>query len=311
MFKKYRALFVFICAAKLAFAQQEPQYTQYMYNLSVINPAYTINEVGTFQLGALYRTQWMKADGAPKTYSGFFHGVINNRIEAGINVVSNSVGNDALQELHFSADVAYILPLKEKLNLAFGIKSGVTNFKVDLDGFVLPETQIDEAFPSSSNTWNLQLGTGVFLSHPDFYAGLSVPNLIPSKNLLDENGIAKHNFDQTHIYLNGGYVFAWELLKLKPSTMVKWVTGLPLSVDVSLNLMYKDRLEFGIFYRNSDAVGGMFHLVVSQGLSLGYAYDYIVSDLNNFSTGSHEMFVRFQLKSKKEDEGNNKSPRFY
>ncbi|WP_299115475.1 type IX secretion system membrane protein PorP/SprF [uncultured Winogradskyella sp.] len=284
-------------------AQQNPHYTQYMYNMNVVNPAYMINEPGIVEVGSLYRTQWVGIDGAPKTGNIFANIPINDKIELSVNYLNDRIGGVVNQDL-FNIDFAYRINLTEDLNLSFGLKTGIDNLRFD---FSDTNVSSDDLFQRTSKTV-LNIGAGAFLFKEEFYVGLSSPNLIPS-NLDVNNDVLYQN--AIHVFLMGGYVFNLnDDFKLKPSTIVKMVAGAPISFDISANALYLDRFELGASYRYQDAITALAGFKVTSNLRLGYAYDFNTSALNDFNSGSHEFILTYRFDvlglSKKYS-----SPRFY
>lgn len=293
-------------------AQQDPQYTQYMYNMSVINPAYTTNDLGMLNFGALYRSQWKNTVGAPKTLTFFAHAPLSQKIEMGVSVISDNIGDGALKENNIYADFAYILKLDDKSNLSLGLKGGVTTFETNFNGFMLPEFQDDSAFNENLNNTFPNVGAGAFYHRQNFYAGLSVPNLLTSTHLENKDGINRIGSENIHLFLTSGYVYELNPdLKIKPSILAKMVQGAPITMDVSLNVLFNNRFEGGLSYRLEDSVSAMFNLSVLPALRIGYAYDYTLSNLSTYSSGSHEIFVLFDLDLLGLGKGYDKSPRFY
>ncbi len=309
----YIALLLLITAQ--GFAQQDPQYTQYMYNMSVINPAYTTNDLGILNFGTLYRSQWLNAVGAPKTLSFFMHAPLSKKIETGISFITDEIGDGVLKENNIYADFAYILKLNRDSNISLGLKAGFTNFETNFNGFRLPETpniEDDEAFNKNLNNTFLNIGIGAFYHAKNYYVGVSAPNLFPTKHLEDKEGISGLGAEAIHVYLTGGYVYELNYrFKIKPSTMIKAVSGAPLTFDASLNVLYNDKFELGASYRLDDAVSAMFNAKVLPAVRIGYAYDYTLSNIGDFSSGSHEIFILFDLDLLGLKKGYDKSPRFY
>jgi len=293
-------------------AQQDPQYTQYMYNMSVINPAYTTDAPGMLNFGVLYRSQWKNTVGAPETLTFFAHLPLSEKIETGISLITDNIGDGALKENNIYADFAYILKLDEKSNLSLGLKGGVTTFETNFNGFMFPEFQDDEAFNDNLNSTFPNVGVGAFYHRKNFYAGLSAPNLLTSKHLENRNGINRIGSENIHLFLTSGYVYELNAdLKIKPSVLAKMVQGAPITFDASLNVLFNDRFEGGLSYRLEDSVSAMFNLSVLPALRIGYAYDYTLSNLSTYSSGSHEIFVLFDLDLLGLGKGYDKSPRFY
>ncbi|MBW1654122.1 PorP/SprF family type IX secretion system membrane protein [Flavobacterium quisquiliarum] len=291
--------FVLIFSASTVFAQQDPQYTQYMYNMNIINPAYAGSK-GFTSIGILGRTQWVGVDGAPQTATLSINGPVGKNVGLGFSVIHDEIG--PVKEDNAYVDFSYTLNLSEEDKLAFGIKAGATflNIRefttVDPDPLNAPINQVAPNF-----------GVGLMYYNERFYAGLSVPNFIESRYLDQKNGIYSSASEKAHFFFTSGYVFDLdENLKLKPSTMLKAASGAPLSVDLSLNLLVQEKVEFGLSMRLDDSVSAMVGYNISQGMRIGYAYDYTTSNYGVFNSGSHEIMILFDLYKKKI-----KSPRFF
>ncbi|WP_203292483.1 PorP/SprF family type IX secretion system membrane protein [Luteirhabdus pelagi] len=301
---KTRILALLMLCGLTTMAQQEPQYTQFMYNMSIVNPAYMINEPGIIEVGTLYRSQWVGIEGAPRTANVFAHIPLNERIELSVNYLNDQIG-DVISENVFNVDFAYKIKLNETLNLSFGIKAGVDNLNFDFS-----ETNVasDPLFANTQKTV-LRIGTGAYLFKSNYYIGLSAPTLLPNDISSDANGALYEN--KPHLFLIGGYIFDLnEKLKLKPAAVVKEVFGAPLSFDISMNMLYANRFEFGVAYRYQDAVSALAGFQLTPNLRIGYAYDYNISPLNDFNDGSHEFILgyTFDLLGLSK---NYSSPRFY
>jgi len=195
-------------------AQQDPLYTQYMYNMSVINPAYATDNPGMLNLGGLYRSQWVGIDGAPSTANFFAHTPVSERVELGITIVHDEIG-DWVKENNITADFAYVLPLNETNKLSFGVKGGISTFEANTSGLILNQLN-DPAFQNTSEVFPV-FGVGTFLFGEKYYLGLSAPNLFTAKHLENEQGLRALGEENIHYFLTGGYVFDLsEDFKLKP-----------------------------------------------------------------------------------------------
>ncbi|HET8855838.1 MAG TPA: type IX secretion system membrane protein PorP/SprF [Salinimicrobium sp.] len=290
-------------------AQQDPMYTQYMYNMSVINPAYAVDDLGLLKIGGLYRNQWAGIEGAPETANFFAHTGLSERVEVGLSIVHDEIGG-IVNENNIYADVAYVLPVSENTKLSFGVKAGVTFFDADLAGLTTTDPNdpalqnISEVFPN--------FGVGTYLFGENYYVGLSAPNLFTAKHLENETGLAKLGEENIHYFLTGGYVFDLnDNVKLKPAFMLRGVQGAPLSVDLTANVLLYNRLEAGLGYRFGNSVMGLVNFRVTPELRIGYAYDYITSNLGNYNDGTHEIMVLFDIDLLGLSKGYNKSPRFF
>ena len=291
-------------------SQQDPLFTQYMYNMSVINPAYATDNPGMLNLGGIYRSQWVGIDGAPRTASFFAHTPVSERIELGLSIVHDEIG-DIIKENNITADFAYVLPLDDNNNkLSFGVKGGLTTFNGDL-------SRLDTNQPNDPAMQNLNelfpvFGVGAFLFGEKYYLGLSAPNLFTSKHLENQQGLRSLGEENIHYFLTGGYVFDLsEDFKFKPAFMARGVEGAPLSVDITANVLMFNKLEAGIGYRFGDSVTGLVNFAVTPGLRVGYAYDYTTSNLSRYNDGTHEFLLLFDIDMFGLSKGYDKSPRFF
>ena len=316
--KKINSLQIFISFCLIliglnGYGQQDPQFTQYMYNMSVINPAYATAEEGILNIGGLYRAQWLGIDGGPTTGTFFAHTPLNEKIEVGISFVNDNIGN-IVNENNIFADFAYVLQVDEKSKLSLGIKAGFTFFNTDFSGFNLASGDVstDIAFNENINKTFPNLGIGGFYFGENYYAGLSIPNILTTKHLETENGIKSTGVQDIHFFLTGGYVFDFvNDLKLKPAVMIRGVKGAPLAVDLTANVLINKKLEAGIGYRLDDSVSALVNFRVRPDLRIGYAYDYTTSNLSSYNSGSHELFVLFDVDLFGLKNSYDRSPRFF
>lgn len=291
-------------------SQQDPLFTQYMYNMSVINPAYATDNPGMLNLGGIYRSQWVGIDGAPSTASFFAHTPVSERVEVGLSIVHDEIG-DVVKENNITADFAYVLPLDDNNNkLSFGVKAGISTFDADLSR--LETNQPDDPAFQNINELFPVFGVGAFWFGEQYYLGLSAPNLFTSKHIENEQGLRDVGEENIHYFLTGGYVFDInEDFKFKPAFMARGVEGAPLSVDITANVLMFNRFEAGIGYRVNNSVMGLVNFAVTPGLRVGYAYDYTTNNLGNYNDGSHEFLLLFDLDLLGLSKGYDKSPRFF
>lgn len=309
-----KQLFLF---AALAFsaavsAQQDPEYTHYMYNMNVINPAYATGTPDILNLGGLYRTQWVGAVGAPKTMTFFAHMPFSRKVELGLSAISDDIGDGAKKETNLYADFAYVLQLSGQHRLSFGLKAGLTSLQTNFNGFEFEsgDPASDAAFAQNVNLSKPNIGAGAYYFTDRYYLGLSVPNFLASKHIVERNGIQSYGGERMHTFLTGGYVFDLSTdFKLKPAFMARFAEGSPAAVDVTLNVLYLEKFELGAAYRIDDAFSGLMSLAVGPQLRIGYAYDHTISNLGQFQSGTHEVFLLFDLNLM--GRGYDKSPRFF
>jgi type IX secretion system PorP/SprF family membrane protein len=288
-------------------AQQDPNYTQYMYNMSVINPAYAGSKEN-LSGGLLYRSQWVGIEGAPNTGTFFLHSPVGKNVGLGLSVVSDKIG--PVQENNVYADFSYTLNMGGEHRLAFGLKAGATMHKVDFNTIypTLPQQSPNDPFSAGNpNATFLNVGTGVFYYTQKYYVALSVPNMLKAK-YLDFDG-SKYGSEEMHYFLTGGYVFDINPnLKFKPFAMVKSSLNAPTSFDVSTNFLLYDKLELGATYRLEDSFGAMVNFAITPSLKIGYAYDHVISDIKTVAPASHEFILLFDLNFPKKV---SRSPRYF
>ena len=275
------------------FAQQDAQFTQYMYNTININPAYAGSR-GALSFFGLHRTQWVGLDGAPETSCLSVNSPINNsNLGIGVSLVNDKIG--PTNENNFSVDLSYTVQTSANFKLSFGIKGTANLFNLDIDK-LNPENQGDPQFQDFSSKFSPNVGAGVYWHSEKAYIGLSVPNFIET-NRYNDNDVAIYK-DKINYYLMAGYVFDldhYEYVKFKPAVLTKMVEGAPLQVDVSANFMFIDKFVIGVAYRWSASLSAMVGFQITEGLYLGYGYDRETTNLNNYNSGSHEIFLRYEF----------------
>ncbi|WP_316633752.1 type IX secretion system membrane protein PorP/SprF [uncultured Flavobacterium sp.] len=285
--------FVIMFVTISGYAQQDSQYTQYMYNAINVNPAYAGSR-GALSIFGLYRTQWVGLDGAPQTASFSANTPINNsHLGVGLSLVNDKIG--PTNETTISTDLSYTLQTSADFKLSFGIKGSGNLFNLDVSK-LNPEDQGDPQFQDLHNKFSPNIGAGVYWHSDKAYIGLSVPNFIETKKF-DDNSYAIYT-NKINYYLIAGYVFDLDKLqyiKFKPATLIKMVEGAPLQVDISANFMFFEKFVAGISYRWSASVSGIVGFQISDGLYVGYGYDRETTKLNNYNSGSHEIYLRYEF----------------
>lgn len=281
----------FVFFSILCSAQQDAQFTQYMYNTISVNPAYAGSR-GALSIFGLYRTQWIGLDGAPETSTFSINTPINNsKLGLGVSLVNDKIG--PTNENTLSADLSYSIPTSETFKLSFGIKATANLFNLDVTKLSF-EDQDDPQFQGLDNKFTPNVGAGVYWHSDKAYFGLSVPNFIETDRY-DDNDTAIFK-DKINYYFMAGYVFDLNYdIKFKPALLTKMVQGAPLQVDVSGNFMFYEKFTLGMAYRWSASVSAMAGFQVSDGLYIGYGYDHETTNLRKYNSGSHEIFLRFEF----------------
>lgn len=295
---------LFLCNQKTS-AQQDSQYTNYMYNTINVNPAYAGSR-GVMSIFGLHRTQWVGLDGAPVTNTLSVNTPINNsNLGLGVSFVNDRIGPS--DENAISVDVSYSIPTSETYKLSFGIKGTANLLNVDytkLDRYDLTDPQFQN---NIDNRFSPNIGAGIYFHSDKLYAGLSVPNFLETDHF-DDNVSATAK-ERMHYYLIGGYVFDLSpTIKFKPAFLSKMVSGSPLQLDVTANFMFNEKFVLGAAWRWDAALSGLVGFQVSEGWFIGYGYDAETTKLANYNSGSHEIFLRYEFKGKSEKVV---SPRFF
>lgn len=296
--------FALLLTGFAGFAQQDAQYTQYMYNTINVNPAYAGSR-GAMSIFGLHRTQWVGLDGAPITNAVSINTPINeSKLGLGLSLVNDRIG--PTNENAISADISYTVPTSETFKLSFGVKGTLNIFNLDINK-LNPADQGDPQFQNLSNAMTPNFGAGVYFHSDKTYFGLSVPNFFETKRY-DDNSVAV-NTERMNFYFIAGHVFDLSYnVKFKPALLTKATEGAPLQVDVSGNFLINEKFVLGAAWRWDAAVSGMAGFQVTDSIFIGYGYDLETTRLRNFNSGSHEIFLRFELYKR-----HNKivSPRFF
>lgn len=283
-------------------AQQDPMYTQYMFNTQTINPAYagTWESVGFMVLG---RHQWTGWEGAPETYTFSMQAPLKNeRVALGFNLISDKVG--LVKRTYVFTDYSYLVRLNETLNLRLGLKGGFTNYSHNL----AEHNILDPNDPSYIGEINSKLkpnfGVGAFLYNTRAYLGFSIPRVVNSTFENDYENF-KVEGQLRHYFLMAGAVFNMgENIKFKPTALTKASfsseTGTPLQLDLTASFLIKDKVWLGAMWRSGDAYGFIAQFMFAEKLRVGYGIDFSTTNLRNHNNGSHEIMVSYELKFKKE-----------
>ncbi len=296
--------FALMLIGLVSYAQQDAQYTQYMYNTINVNPAYAGSR-GVLSVFGLYRTQWVGLDGAPETGAFSVNSPIaNSNLGVGLSFVNDRIG--PTNENTISADLSYTIRTSETYKLSFGVKGTANLFNLD-PSKLNPQHANDPLLQDLNNDFSPNVGAGVYLHSDKLYLGASVPNFFETKRY-DDNDVAVYK-ERMNMYFIGGYVFDLSpSLKFKPAFLTKIVEGAPLQLDVSGNFLINERLVLGAAWRWDAAVSAMAGFQITDGLFIGYGYDLETTKLANYNSGSHEIFLRFELFKKQEKIV---SPRFF
>lgn len=275
-------------------AQQDPNFTLYRYNMNLVNPAYAGAHEGS-ELGINVRSQWANVEGAPETKSVFFGTGIGRKLGVGVSIINDATFIE--DQTNLAIDVSYFITLKEDLNLYFGLKAGVNSYNANTSGLLTFGVGQDPSLTNLDGGFTPNIGAGVYLKGENYFVSLSVPNILSSDRLEEENGIAKLGSSKSHMYLAAGYDLPiGRQIVFKPSAMVRYVNSAPLSIDGTVAFSLKDLVELGAAYRLNEGLGGFLIFTFADWINIGYAYESAFDNqIESISNGTHEIFLKIKF----------------
>jgi type IX secretion system PorP/SprF family membrane protein len=278
-----------ILLALVARAQQDAMYSQYMFNMMAVNPAYAGSRE-VLSVTGMTRAQWVGMEGAPVSNTVSLDVPIKSkRVGLGLQLFNDKIGVTSNNGLY--ASYAYRIQF-ERSTLSFGLQGGIIHFNANYAQLNLNNAQ-DKVLQQNASVWIPSAGAGIYLSDDRYYLGASLPNLF-STQLSTGTQVQVNKYD--HLFLMGGYVFKLSPdYRLKPSALLKAVKGAPAQLDVNLNFWMYDIVGLGVSYRSGDASVGMVEIQVTPSFRVGYAYDYSMGALRQFHSGSHELMLRYEF----------------
>ncbi len=287
-------LLILLCIrASVMVGQQTPMYSQYMFNMLNINPAYAGNRAVN-SVNVLYRYQWAGFDGSPRTTVISWDNRENqHNVGYGIQLYNDQLGIESTTGVQ--GFYSYRIPF-EHSSLTFGLSGGLLNYTARYTDVSLVDPG-DPAFGMVQSVWLPTFGFGVLYNKETWYAGFSIPALLKTKDIYDD---AYSNIASTgashHYFLTGGYIFdASDVLKIKPSMLIKLMDGAPVQADFNVNAWWQNKVGLGVSYRTGDAIIGMAEIQITPQIRIGYAYDYTLSALSMFNQGTHEIMLRYEF----------------
>lgn len=286
---------ILLLTARISWAQQDPMFTQYNFNMQTVNPAYTgtWESMGFLVLG---RYQWAGMPGAPTTYTFSMQTPTRNKkVGLGLNVINDQIGKE--QRLSLFGDYSYRLKMSENTYLRLGLKFGVTNYNNILSQYA--QNDEDGRDPISDGEIDVKympnFGVGAFLYSERYYVGFSIPKLIKNEFKNNFTNLSTES-ELQHFFLTAGYVANLsENLKFKPSILTKAIYGAPVELDLSANFLLKDKIWLGAMYRINDSYGFIAQWIFDKKLRLGYAIDFTTTPLQSFHNGSHELMISYEI----------------
>ncbi|MES2560867.1 MAG: type IX secretion system membrane protein PorP/SprF [Bacteroidota bacterium] len=298
LLKSRYCFFLLLLASGSLFAQQEAMYSQYMFNMMAVNPAYAGSRE-VLSITGLARAQWVGLEGAPVSNTlSLDMPIKDKRVGLGAQVFNDKIG--IMSNSGFYGSYAYRIRF-QKSTLSFGLQGGFVHFTANYAQVRLsstPSVVPDKAFQENASIMIPSAGAGLFLNNDNYYVGASLPNLLNTQ-ISSGSQVQVNKYD--HLFLMGGYVFNLNSdFKLKPSALLKVVSGAPIQLDANVNLWMYDVIALGISYRTGDAAVAMVELQAAPNFKVGYAYDQSITALRYFHSGSHEIMLRYEFGYKKD-----------
>ncbi len=289
-----KTILTIICAfilQSMCYSQQDSQYTQYMYNTALVNPAYAGSRE-TITAFLLHRNQWVGLDGAPVTNNFSINMPVgDSNFGVGLNFVNDEIGPVA--ENQISVDLAYFIQISENYKLSLGLKGTGNLFQLDVNKLRIYDPA-DPQFQNVNTEFSPNVGAGLYLFSDKTYFGLSVPNFFESYRYNDNN--VEITKEKMHFYFIAGHVFTLsDNIDFKPALLSKVVEGAPLQADITANFLFFDKLTLGAAYRWNASVSALAGFQISDSWFIGYGYDLETTKLANYNSGSHEIFLRYEF----------------
>ncbi len=275
-------------------AQYDPMFTQYMFNEMFINPAYAGSKEA-LAVNALHRQQWAGFTGRPVTTTFSMHGPLaNNKMGIGLSFLNENIADGKLKRNLAYITYAYRIKTGDKGHLSFGLMGGA---HVQSNNYAQLQTTDPNDVRFSANTGSVMtpnFGAGIYYATKKMYAGFSIPRMVADNLSITTAGEVNKNasVDPTkfHYYFTLGRVFdAGADLKLKPQIMLKAVKNAPVEVDVNLNALIMEKLWLGASYRSKADMSFIAGFQVSPQFLISYSYDYSLTQLRDYNSGSHEI----------------------
>lgn len=290
-------ILVMLGFAIVAKAQQDVQFTHYMYNTLSVNPAYAGSK-GLLDASLLHRQQWLGIEGAPMTQTFFVHSpIVKENMGVGFSVTNDKVG--PVRQTNITGDYSYSLKVGANGKLGLGIKAGLNMFQANIASLKTDQAN-DQAFTSNpANKLAPNFGFGLFYHTDNFYLGASTPKMLETK--IENPNTNKISRLVRHYYIIGGFVKDlnddW---KIKPAFLTKITNNAPVSIDMSVEMFYRNKISTGIMHRLKDSFGVLLGYQFTDQLHTGISYDYTITRLTNYNSGTIEVFLSYDFIFKKE-----------
>ena len=287
---------VFVLISGLSYAQQDAQFSNYMYNTLSFNPAYAGSR-GTTSIYLSQRKQWVGLEGAPSTNSLSYHSPLgSSNVGIGLSLLNDAIG--PVEENLISLDVSYSIRTSYDSQLAFGLRASAHMLNVDFTQLNIFNPSDVLAQSNINNRVSPNIGFGMFWYSEKSYVGFSIPNLLETRHINKDlnSSVSSLSKERLHYHFTAGHVFNINQdILFKPAILTKIVSGAPFQLDLSSNFQIYDKFTLGASYRLDAAVSFLGGFQINRNWLLGYAYDFDTNNLSTYNSGSHEVFLRYEI----------------
>lgn len=301
-------IILLISTATSVWAQQDVQYTQFMFNKLYFNPAYAGSKEA-FCISAIYRKQWINIPGSPRNMTVNMHAPFwKQRMGLGLSITNDNIG--LTDRWNFSLSYAYRIKLKNESYFNIGLRGSINYMTIRWDQAQTTQS-FDQSVPGAVSSKVLpNFGAGVFYQARNWYVGLSMPRLF--RNRIDFNNNSNSTLEpelEQHYFMMGGAEFALSKnVKINPNLMFKYVPDTPFDADINLSFIFFDKILFGVTYRLGDSVDAILQWRIVPQFTISVAYDFTLTQLQTYNAGSVEVMLEYCFLSKNKRLHN---PRFF
>ncbi|MDO6517280.1 PorP/SprF family type IX secretion system membrane protein [Zobellia uliginosa] len=276
------------------FAQQDPHYSFYLYNMNVVNPAYAgSGEEVEFALGV--RSQWAGVEGAPESQSAIFGMPVGKNVGLGVSILNDKTFIET--QTWLAIDVSYSVQISPENQLFFGVKGSANTYDANTAGLLTYGVGQDASLLNYDSRFTPNVGAGIYWKNSKYFISASIPKLLTPERLEERNGDARVGTDKMHVYVAGGYEFELsQSINLYLSNMLRFVTAAPVSYELTTLVGFSKRFTLGAGYRFNESFSGLLLFDVGKGFDIGYAYENAIeSPVSSIDAGTHELFMRIRI----------------
>ncbi|SMG13031.1 type IX secretion system membrane protein, PorP/SprF family [Marivirga sericea] len=290
-------LTIIVGSATLGYAQQGVQYTQYMYDGSLINPAYAGAE-DALSISLLHRDQWSGLEGAPQSQTFSLHTPLKSpKVGTGLFLHRESIG--VHQNLTIATNLAYHLPLGNNRYFSFGLKAGMINVRSDYQSLQNgnPDPSVNDELFSGTD---FNAGFGFYYKSKKFEAGYSIPSIV-NRSINVNDSVSLDPINLNHLLFSQYHIPVGKNLVISPGILLKYLQGIPVSYDLNLLTTFKNVITAGVSYRKQESVDFLVRFNLTPQFQMAYAYDYPIGNVSRLAQASNEIMLRYIFKFRYEN----------